>query len=54
MSFNLKIILAFSVHTTNIMNIVQFKILNRKYSFSIQLSLIKSKKSIHYLKYALR
>jgi len=35
--FNLKIILAFFVHNTHIVNIVQFKILNRKCSISIQL-----------------
>jgi len=52
MPFNLKIILAFSVHTNTIMNTVQFKILNRKCSFSIQLHPIESKKSIRYLKYA--
>jgi len=42
MLFNLKIILAFSVHNTHIMNIVQFKILNRKCSFSIQLHSIET------------
>jgi len=47
MPFNLKIILAFSVHNT-----VQFKILNRKCSFSIQLNPIESEKNIRYLKYA--
>jgi len=60
MSFNLKIILAFSVQNTHIVNTVQFKILNGKCSFLIQLhpiesnwiqlNPIKSKKSIHYLK----
>ena len=44
MSFNLKIILAFSVHNTHIVNAVQFKILNRKVfqSNCIQLNLIES------------
>jgi len=39
MPFNLKIILAFSVHNIHIVNIVQFKILNKikKCNFSIQL-----------------
>jgi len=53
MPFNLKIILTFSVMST-----IQFKILNRKCNFSIQLNLIESnwiqlnpKKSIRYLKY---
>ena len=40
--FNLKIILAFSMHNNTIVNTVQFKILNRKCSFSIQLHLIES------------
>ena len=40
--FDLKIILAFSVHNNTIVNTVQFKILNRKCSFSIQLHLIES------------
>ena len=40
MSFNLKI-MAFSLQNT-IVNTVQFKILNRKYSFSIQLNAIES------------
>ena len=44
MPFNLKIILAFSVQNLHIVNTVQFKIFNRKYSFSIQLNPIKSKK----------
>jgi len=55
MPFNLKIILVFSVHCECS---VQFKILNRKCSFSIQLHPIESnwiqsnpKKSIRYLKY---
>ena len=42
MPFNLKIILAFSVHNNTIVNTVQFKILNRKYRFSIQLHVIES------------
>ena len=47
MLFNLKIILAFSVHThcvlcTHIVNTIQFKNLNRKCSFSIQLHPIES------------
>jgi len=42
MPFNLKIILAFSVHTNTIVNTVQFKILNKKCSFSIQLHSIES------------
>ena len=64
MPFNLKVILTFSVHKQHIVNTVQFKILNRKCSFSnyiqlhpiesnwIELNPIKSKKSIRYLKYA--
>ena len=61
MPFSLKIILAFSVHNTHIVNTVQFKIVNKKCNFSIQLhpiesnliqlNPIKSKKSIHYLKH---
>ena len=42
MPFNLKIILAFSVYNNTIVNTVQFKILNRKCSFSIQLHPIES------------
>ena len=42
MLFNLKIILAFPVHYTHILNTVQFKILNRKCNFLIQLNLIES------------
>jgi len=42
MSFNLKIVLAFSERNTHIVNTVQFKILNRKCSFLIQLYPIKS------------
>jgi len=44
MPFNLKIILTFSVYTNTIVNIVQFKILNKECSFSIQLNSIKFKK----------
>ena len=49
-----KIILAFSVHTTNIMNTVQFKILNRKFFNPIEPNWIQlnPKKSIRYLKYS--
>ena len=42
MPFNLKIILTFSVQKHTIVNTVQFKTLNRKYSFSIQLHPIES------------
>jgi len=42
MPFNLKIILAFSVQNTHIVNTVQFKILNGKCSFLIQLHPIES------------
>jgi len=54
MPFNLKIILAFSVQIQ--LNTVQFKILNRKCNFSIQLHSIESNKKKRniriYLKYA--
>jgi len=50
MPFNLKIILTFSVYTNTIVNIVQFKILNRKCSFSIQLNSIKFKKKYSLVK----
>ena len=52
MPFNLKIILAFSVNT--IVNTVQFKILNEKCSFSIQLNLIESKKKYSLFKIRFR